>query len=356
VLQRHACVPSLPLRRPPCALCYKVSWCALTLRSVPCRKSCVRSAVWRRLRRACALGRSTADEPCCPPAPRRSPARGRPQRRCSRPVGAFMRRCGRRCCGRNTQAQDGAALLAQAGSGCFGATAACDAVSSARPATAAASVSPSRALSSADESMAEESFAQESSAPAGASSAAGDGSSGSQTARSFLKRRSQKTAPAPRVDWKAVARPRVDAKHEEGSYLGPSSLHNPVYESATGREWDERDRAEAGWMPAGGAGRARVAVTPLALPAEQQTHRPAHRKTPSGSQTARSAPREQAPPKVFRPAGFTGAVLPIVANTDSGAPPLSSLGSVGATCVTAAENRRGSKCAVAGRGQRRWVY
>jgi hypothetical protein len=251
----------------------------------------------------------------------------------------------------------------------------------ARPSTAApASRPPFVALSFADESSSS-SFIDESSVydSSSASAAAAPGASGAQTARSFLKRRSQKTAPAPRVDWKAVARPKVDAKHDEGSYLGPGGS-NPVYESATGREWDERDRVEAGWIGGGGGGggggfaarpstampqsspnNPRASMPPLSsLPAE----RPVHRKTSSasGSQTARSSgpsarDSTDAPPprpKVFKPSGHAGGALPIVANTDSGAPPLSPTardpaGAVGVASATASSRARSSSTKKASR-------
>lgn len=130
--------------------------------------------------------------------------------------------------------------------------------------------------------------------------------SGAQSARTFLKRKSKKMG-GQKLDWSAV-RPRVDDKIG-GGYRGPS---NAIYESATGREWDERDREQA----LGGQ----------ALPPPPQQQRSVRPKR--GLQTARerssSNPVRRA---AFKPSGNAAGVLPLVANTDSAVPPLSPIAS-----------------------------
>ena len=137
--------------------------------------------------------------------------------------------------------------------------------------------------------------------------------SGSSTSRTFLKRRSQKQ-PSHKLDWSRVSS-KVDVKLD--NYRAPSN--NALFDAATGKEYmPDRPHTSGGHLPHN---------SPTPVPATARVSQDRSRKVgsvsvsnSSGSQTARESV-SQKKKRAFRPSGHVA--QPVLANTDSAAPPLS---------------------------------
>lgn len=134
------------------------------------------------------------------------------------------------------------------------------------------------------------------------------------TSRSFLKRKSKSIDPH-KVDWSHI-RPRISNKLE-----GYKAFPNSIYESATGREWNEHDHAaELGYASSSNL----HSPTQSSLQRDRWNSRKSSIPVPSnGSQTSRERGEKDSSRRIFKPSGNSSSALPLVPNTDSAVPPLS---------------------------------